>query len=76
MTLTRRAAQSEGVRRPLEPRHANRPDDFLRSIRPRPLHVEDRVQPRIMLDVHGEACCSRTALTAAQGCSQKPAPIQ
>ena len=44
MTLTRRIAQPETNRMPLEPRQANRPEDFQRSIRPRPLHVDDQVQ--------------------------------
>ena len=44
MTLTRRIAQPETNRMPLEPRQANRPEGFQRSIRPRPLHVDDQVQ--------------------------------
>ncbi|KAK9858796.1 hypothetical protein WJX84_007797 [Apatococcus fuscideae] len=43
-TLTRRAAPCENDRRPLEPRQANRPEDFQRLIRPRPLHVEDQMR--------------------------------
>ena len=85
MTLTRRAAQSQSVRKPLEPRHANRPDDFQRSIRPRPLHIEDRVQPGNMLDVDCQAiwsktafdCCAMLITTAcpAFGCSTQQAAI-
>ncbi|KAK9865423.1 hypothetical protein WJX84_002361 [Apatococcus fuscideae] len=44
VTLTRRAAQSQPERKPLEPRPSNRPDDFQRTIRPRPLHVEDQMR--------------------------------